>query len=103
MREIIIASDAVEGTFANLDGKSLQEDQKGKYQREWKRSKGVDRNETRKEEKNVRCALLMEGTPVDLSEKESNSGGIRRNTGFRERRKECGKGRGRKGLSYRAR
>ena len=49
--EIIIVSDAVEGTFVNLDGKSLQEEQKGKYQREWKRSKGVDRNEMRKEEK----------------------------------------------------
>ena len=48
--EIIIVSDAVEG-------KSLQEEQKGKYQREWKRSKLVDRNEMRKEEKNLRCAL----------------------------------------------
>ena len=56
--EIIIMSDAVEGTFVKLDGKSLQEEQKGKYQREWKRSKGVDRNELRKEEKNLRCALL---------------------------------------------
>ena len=28
--EIIIVSDAVEGTFVNLDGKSLQEEQKGK-------------------------------------------------------------------------
>ena len=27
--EIIIVSDAVEGTFVNLDGKSLQEEQKG--------------------------------------------------------------------------
>ena len=34
-----------------LEGKSLQEEQKGKYQREWKRSKGIDRNEMRKEEK----------------------------------------------------
>ena len=56
--EIIIVSGAVEGTFVNLDGKSLQEEQKGKYQREWKLSKGVDRNEMRKEEKNLRCALL---------------------------------------------
>ena len=32
--EIIIVSDAVEGTFVNLDGKSLQEEPKGKYQRE---------------------------------------------------------------------
>ena len=35
--EIIIVSDAVEGTFVEMDGKSLQEEQKGKYQREWKR------------------------------------------------------------------
>ena len=56
--EIIIVSDAVEVTFINLDGKSLQEVQKGKYQREWKRSKGVVRNEMRKDEKNLRCALL---------------------------------------------
>ena len=56
--EIIIVSDAVEGTFVNLDGKSLQEEQKGKYQREWKRPKGVGRNEMRKEEKNLGCALL---------------------------------------------
>ena len=56
--EIIIVSDAVEGTFENLEGKSLQEEQKGKCQREWKRSKGVDRSEMRKEEKNLRCALL---------------------------------------------
>ena len=46
--EIINVSDAVEGTFVNLDGKSIQE-QKGK---------GVDRKEMRKEEKNLRCALL---------------------------------------------
>ena len=56
--EIINVSDAVEGTFVNLDGKSLQEEQKEKYQNKWKRSKGVDRNEMRKEEKNLRCALL---------------------------------------------
>ena len=31
--EIIIVSEAVEGTFVNLDGKSLHEEQKGKYQR----------------------------------------------------------------------
>ena len=43
--EIIIVSDAAEGTFVKLDGKSLQEEQKGKYQREWKWTKGIDRNE----------------------------------------------------------
>ena len=31
--EIIIVSGAVEGSFVKLDGKSLQEEQKGKYQR----------------------------------------------------------------------
>ena len=42
--EIIIVLDAVKGTFVNLD---------------WKRSKGVDRNEMRKEERIMRwCALL---------------------------------------------
>ena len=56
--KIIIVSDAVEGTFVNLDGESFQEELKGKYQREWKRSNGVDRNEKNKEEKNLRCALL---------------------------------------------
>ena len=55
--EIIIVSDAVEGTFVDLDGKSLREEQKEKHQREWKRSKGVDRTEMRKEEKRLRCAL----------------------------------------------
>ena len=29
--EIIMVSDAVEGTLVNLDGKSLQEEQEGKY------------------------------------------------------------------------
>ena len=48
VREIVIVSDAVEGAFVNLNGKSLQQEQKGKFQREWKRSKGVDRNEMRK-------------------------------------------------------
>ena len=43
--DIAIVSDVVEGTFVNLDGKSCQEEQKGKYGRERKRSKGVDRNE----------------------------------------------------------
>ena len=38
--EIIIVSDAVQSTFVHLDGKSLQEEQKGKYQREWKRLTG---------------------------------------------------------------
>ena len=40
-----------------IDGRKEWE-QKGKYQREWKRSQGVDLNEMRKEENNLRCALL---------------------------------------------
>ena len=56
--EIIIVSDAVEGTFVDLEGKSLQEEQKDRHQRQWKRSKGVDRTGLRKEEKRLRCALL---------------------------------------------
>ena len=54
--ETIIVSDAVEDTFADLDGKSLREEQKGKYQREWKRSKEDDQTEMRKEEFEVRIA-----------------------------------------------
>ena len=49
--EIISVSDAVEGTPVDLDGESLQEEQKEKLQRQWKRSKGVDRTEMRKEER----------------------------------------------------
>ena len=36
--EIIIVSDAVEGTFVNLDGGSLQKEQKEIHQRKWKRT-----------------------------------------------------------------
>ena len=35
-------SDAVEGTFVDLDGKSLQEEEMEKHPRKWKRSKGAD-------------------------------------------------------------
>ena len=56
--EIITVSDAVEGTFVDLDGKSHQEEQKGKHPRKWKLSKGVDWTEMRKEEKRWRCAFL---------------------------------------------
>ena len=56
--EIIVVSDAVEGTFVNLDGKSLQVKQMEKHQRKWKRIKGVDRTEMRKEEERLRCTLL---------------------------------------------
>ena len=36
VQEIIIVSGAVEGTFVNLDGGSLEKDQKQKHQRKWK-------------------------------------------------------------------
>ena len=62
VREIIVVPDALEGTFVDLDGKSLQEEQKEKHQREWKRSTGVDRTEMRKEEKRLRCAWLNGST-----------------------------------------
>ena len=58
MPEIIIVSDAVEGTFVDLDGKSLVKKQKEKHQRKWMWSKIVDRTEMRKEQKRLRCALL---------------------------------------------
>ena len=56
--EIITVSDAVGGTFADLDAKSLREEQQDEHYREWKRSRGADRTEMRKEEKRLRCALL---------------------------------------------
>ena len=56
--DIIIVSDAVDGTFADLDGTSFREGQQDKHNREWKRSRGADRTEMRKEEKRLRCALL---------------------------------------------
>ena len=42
----------------DLDGKSLQEEQMGKLPRKWKRSKGTDWTEMRKEEKRFKCTLL---------------------------------------------
>ena len=60
--ESIIVSDAVEGTFVDLDCKNLREEQKEKHQREWKWSTGVDRTEMRKEEKRLKCALLSGST-----------------------------------------
>ena len=56
--EIIIVSDAVEGTFVNLDGGIHQKKQKEKHQKKWKWTNGLDRTEMRKEEKRLRCALL---------------------------------------------
>ena len=60
--EIIIVSDVVEGTFVELDGKSLRQEQKEKRQREWKGSRGVDRTETIKKENKLKCALLNVST-----------------------------------------
>ena len=56
--EIIIVSDAVEGTFVNPDGGSFQKEHQEKQQRKWKWTPGVGRTESRKEEKRLRCALL---------------------------------------------
>ena len=56
--EIIIVSDAVEGTFVDLDGRTFGRTKKENHQRERKRSKGVDRTEMRKEEERLRCAML---------------------------------------------
>ena len=57
--KIIVVSDAVRSTEVDLDGKkSLQEEQMGKRPRKWKRSKGADWTETRKEENRLRCTLL---------------------------------------------
>ena len=71
--KIIIVSDAVEGTPVDLDGESRHEQVEAKL---WRRGR----------------EMLNEGE----SEKESDSGGIRRSTGLCERRKEYGAGRGRK-------
>ena len=49
-------SDAVEGTYVDLDDKSLRQEHKVKHEREWKRSKGVDRTDMKKEEKRLTCA-----------------------------------------------
>ena len=56
--KIIIVSDAVRGTKVDLDGRSLQVEQMGKLSRKWKRSKGADWTDMRKEEKRFKCALL---------------------------------------------
>ena len=56
--EIIIVSDAMEGTLVDLDGKSLQEEQKGRHPRKWELSKWADWTEMRKGEKRLKCTLL---------------------------------------------
>ena len=54
--KIIVVSDVVRGTKVDLDGKSLQEEQIEKLPRTWKRSKGADWTEKRKEEVKVHLA-----------------------------------------------
>ena len=73
--EIFIVSDAVEGTFV-LDGESRHEQVEAKLSRRGRE-------------------MLNEGDEIRSPQK-SDSGGIRRNTGSCERRKEYGEGRGRK-------
>ena len=72
--EITIVSDAVEGTFVDLDGESRHEQVEAKLsekrEREKHRAKGVRR--------------------IKSPKKEIDSGGIRRNTGLCERSKEHG-------------
>ena len=58
MPEVMIVSDAVEGSLVDLDGGSLRKEQKEKHQRKWKWTEGVGRTEMRKEEKRLWCALL---------------------------------------------
>ena len=55
--EIIFVSDAMEGTLVDLDGKSLQEEQKGRHPRKWE-VKMADWTEMRKGEKRLKCTLL---------------------------------------------
>ena len=53
-------SDAVEGTFGGPGWlKPSGETERKTPEREWKRTKGVDRTEMRKEEKRLRCASLI--------------------------------------------
>ena len=68
--EIIIVSDAVEGTPVDMDGKSRHEQVEAKLSRRGRE-------------------MLNEGEETPTSKK-SNSGGIRINTGLCERRKEYG-------------
>ena len=68
--EIIIVSDAVEGTFVNLDGKSRREQVEAKLPKRGRE-------------------ILNEGEEIK-SPKKSDTGRIRRNTGICERSKEYG-------------
>ena len=69
--EIIIVSDAVEGTFVDLDGGSRHEQVEAELSRGGR-------------------GMLNEGEEMRSPRKESDSGGIRRNTGLCERSKEYG-------------
>ena len=69
--EIIIVSDAVEGTFVDLDGESRREQVEAKLSRRGRE-------------------IPNEGEEIKKSKEESDSGGIRRNTGLCERSKEYG-------------
>ena len=78
--EITIVSDAVDGTFADLDGESRHAQEEAKLSRRGRE-------------------ILNEGEEIRSPEKESDSGGIRRNTELCERSKEYGtRGRGREDL-----
>ena len=67
--DIISVSDAVEGTFVDLDGESRHEQVEAKLSRRGRE-------------------MLNEGEEIWSPKIKSNSGGIRRNTGLCERRKE---------------
>ena len=83
--EIIIVSDAVEGTFVDLDGESRHEQDLAKLSRRGRE-------------------MLNEGEEIKSPKTESDLGGIRRNTGLCERRKRVRNLRKRKrGPAYRAR
>ena len=69
MSEIIVVSDAVEGTFVDLDGESRHEQVEAKLSRRGRE-------------------MLNEGE--EKSEKESDLGGIRRNSGLCEKSKGYG-------------
>ena len=70
--EIIFVSDAVEGTFVELDGESRREQVEAKP---FRRGREIPNGE---------------GEEIKSPKKESDSGGIRRNSGLCENSKECG-------------
>ena len=72
MPETIFVSDAVEGTFVDLDGESRVEQEEAMLSKREREKHQMKRGEEIK------------------SEKESDSGGVWRNTGFCHRSKEYG-------------